>query len=51
MSSPFAARTSVEAVEEGMLLAPKFDPNGFIPVITMDAATGKAELQIVRGEP
>ena len=28
MASPFAARTSVEAVEEGMLLAPGFDANG-----------------------
>ena len=41
MSSPFAARTSVEAVEEGMLLAPKFDAHGLIPVITTDAATGE----------
>jgi phosphoribosyl-AMP cyclohydrolase len=40
MSSPFAARISVEAVEEGMLLAPKFDAQGLIPVITTDAATG-----------
>jgi len=41
MSSPFAARTSVGAVEEGMLLAPKFDAHGLIPVITTDAATGE----------
>ncbi|MEO1509530.1 MAG: phosphoribosyl-AMP cyclohydrolase [Cyanobacteria bacterium J06633_23] len=41
MSSPFAARTSVEAVEEGMLLAPKFDAHGLIPVITTDADTGE----------
>ena len=41
MSSPFAARTSVEAVEEGMLLAPKFDAHGLIPVVTTDAATGE----------
>jgi len=40
MSTPFAARTSVEAVEEGMLLAPKFDAHGLIPVITTDAETG-----------
>ncbi|MGK7889307.1 MAG: phosphoribosyl-AMP cyclohydrolase [Leptolyngbyaceae cyanobacterium] len=40
MSSPFAARTSVEAVEEGMLLAPKFDAHGLIPVVTTDATTG-----------
>lgn len=41
MSSQFAARTSVEAIEEGMLLAPKFDANGLIPVITTDAETGE----------
>ena len=41
MSSPFAARTSVEAVEEGMLLAPKFDTHGLIPVVTTDADTGE----------
>ena len=41
MSSPFAARTSVEAVEEGMLLAPKFDAHGLIPVVTTDASTGE----------
>ena len=41
MPSPFAARTSIEAVEEGMLLAPKFDAHGLIPVITTDAATGE----------
>jgi len=41
MSSPFATRTSVEAVEEGMLLAPKFDAHGLIPVVTTDAATGE----------
>ncbi|MEM9219845.1 MAG: phosphoribosyl-AMP cyclohydrolase [Cyanobacteria bacterium P01_F01_bin.150] len=40
MSSQFAARTSVEAVEEGMLLAPKFDANGLIPVVTTDSETG-----------
>ena len=40
MSSQFAARTSVEEVEEGMLLAPKFDAHGLIPVVTTDAATG-----------
>ena len=39
MSSPFAARTSVEGVEEEMLLAPKFDLHGLIPVVTTNAAT------------
>ncbi len=41
MSSSFAARTSVKAVEEGVLLAPKFDAHGIIPIITTDAATGE----------
>ena len=40
MPSQFAARTSVEEVEEGMLLSPKFDAHGLIPVVTTDAATG-----------
>ena len=29
-------RTSVEQVEEGEILQPKFDENGLIPVITID---------------
>jgi len=41
MSSPFAARTSVEVVEEGQVLAPKFDASGLIPVVTTDAETGE----------
>lgn len=40
-SKPFAARTSVEQVEEGHELAPKFDDNGLIPAITTDATTGE----------
>ena len=39
--SPFAARQSVEQVEEGHVLAPKFDDGGFIPCITTDANSGK----------
>ncbi|MEL6333834.1 MAG: phosphoribosyl-AMP cyclohydrolase [Cyanobacteria bacterium J06626_26] len=50
MSSPFAARTSVEAVEEGMLLAPKFDAHGLIPVITTDAATGEVLMHAYMNE-
>ena len=50
MSSQFAARTSVEAVEEGMLLAPKFDANGLIPVITTDAATGEVLMHAYMNE-
>ncbi len=35
----FAARASVEQVEEGDQLAPKFDAQGVIPCITMHAQT------------
>lgn len=45
MSTPidrfFAPRTSVEQVEEGFQLAPKFDAQGLIPVVTTDAETGE----------
>ena len=50
MSSPFAARTSVEAVEEGMLLAPKFDAHGLIPVITTEAATDEVLMHAYMNE-
>lgn len=36
----FSERRSVEQVEEGTDLAPKFDEHGLIPAITTDAATG-----------
>ena len=39
-SAPFAARMSVEQVEEGLALAPKFDADGLIPCITTDVNTG-----------
>lgn len=38
---PFTPRLSVEQVEEGMTLAPKFDANGLIPVVTTDATSGE----------
>lgn len=41
MRSPFAARESVEQVEEGSVLAPKFDAAGLIPVVTTDAISGE----------
>jgi phosphoribosyl-AMP cyclohydrolase len=41
MSQRFAARTSVEQVEEGYELAPKFDSHGLIPAVTTDAASGE----------
>lgn len=39
--SPFARRTSVEQVEEGSALAPKFDEQGLIPCIATAAETGE----------
>ena len=40
-STLFSGRTSVEQVEEGEELAPKFDENGLIPVVTTDFETGE----------
>lgn len=37
----FEDRRSVEAVEEGRALAPRFDDRGLIPVITTDHASGE----------
>ncbi len=37
----FAQRRSVEQVEEGTELAPKFDEHGLIPVVTTDFASGE----------
>ncbi len=37
----FAARKTVEQVEEGLALAPKFGADGLIPCITTDANTGE----------
>ncbi len=37
----FRPRLSVEQVEEGTELAPKFDSHGLLPVVTTDAATGE----------
>jgi phosphoribosyl-AMP cyclohydrolase len=41
MAPKFAPRTSVEQVEEGFDLAPKFDADGLIPAVTTDAASGE----------
>lgn len=41
MPTPFAARRSVVQIEEGAELAPKFDADGLIPVVTTDAGTGE----------
>ncbi len=40
-ATTFAARTTVEQVEEGLALAPKFDADGLIPCVTTDANTGE----------
>lgn len=40
-TTEFSARVSVEQVEEGAELAPKFDSNGLIPVVTTDAVSGE----------
>ena len=37
----FGTRQSVEQVEEGDELAPKFDENGLIPVVTTDISSGE----------
>jgi phosphoribosyl-AMP cyclohydrolase len=37
----FAPRRSIEQVEEGTELAPKFDADGLIPVVTTDATSGE----------
>lgn len=37
----FAPRRTVEQVEEGTELAPKFDEHGLIPAVTTDHATGE----------
>jgi phosphoribosyl-AMP cyclohydrolase len=41
MSEIFHQRVSIEQVEEGQELAPKFDEHGLIPVVTTDYASGE----------
>ena len=41
----FQARTSIEQVEEGNDLAPKFDDRGLITVVTTDADSGELLMQ------
>ena len=41
----FQERTSVEQVEEGTDLAPKFDDRGLITAVTTDAGTGELLMQ------
>jgi len=37
----FPARGTIEEIEKGELLQPKFDDNGLIPCITQDAETSE----------
>lgn len=41
MAIAFHPRRSVHEVEEGTVLAPKFGPDGLMPCVTTDAATGE----------
>ena len=41
MSGPFAPRDTIEQVEEGHFLAPKFDVRGLLPVVTTDFTSGE----------
>ena len=46
----FEKRKSVEQVEESTELAPKFDQNGIIPVVTTDYDTGEVLMQSYMNE-
>ncbi len=46
----FHPRTSVEQVEEGRQLAPKFDATGVIPVVTTDHASGEVLMHAFMNE-
>ena len=50
MNPLFTARTSVEQVEEGFSLAPKFDANGLIPVVTTDVNSGEVLMHAYMNE-
>jgi phosphoribosyl-AMP cyclohydrolase len=41
MAKLFSGRVSIEQVEEGAQLAPKFDRDGLIPAVTTDYASGE----------
>ena len=45
MSEKFTPRTSVEQVEEGADLAPRFDVDGLIPAVTTDYRSGELLMQ------
>jgi len=50
MNPLFTERTSVEQVEEGKQLAPKFDLHGLIPVVTTDVNTGEVLMHAYMNE-
>src|SRR3970282_1487174 len=45
MAQRFAPRRSIEQVEQGTDLAPKFDERGLIPAVTTDYASGELLMQ------
>lgn len=45
MAVQFAERGDKSEIEEGTLLAPKFDDRGLIPVVTTDVGTGEVLMQ------
>jgi phosphoribosyl-AMP cyclohydrolase len=45
MTIKFASRRTIEQVEEGNELAPKFDAEGLIPAVTTDHASGEVLMQ------
>lgn len=45
MEAKFEKRLSIEQVEESRSLAPKFDDNGLIPVVTTDFKNGEVLMQ------
>ncbi|MEM9399288.1 MAG: phosphoribosyl-AMP cyclohydrolase [Verrucomicrobiota bacterium] len=47
---PFGQRATKKIVEEGSDLAPKFDANGLIPVITTDFQSGELLMQAYMNE-
>lgn len=46
----FEKRTSIGQVEEGFELAPRFDEEGFIPVVTTDAKSGEVLMHAYMNE-
>ncbi|MEO0454428.1 MAG: hypothetical protein AAFY98_09875 [Verrucomicrobiota bacterium] len=52
MTVRFHPRKSIEQVEEGHELAPQFDGNGVIPVVTTDFASGELLMHLLlRSQP